>query len=315
MRATDRRATEAISAYLARVSGAPDAEAMASVIGAATRAAGCALSVADEQYVWGAGAGEWARYQVDFGGEPQGVLAVAPASVGPLPNLVAALGAPLLAVRFAVETERLRRAGDADARKLIDHRWRATVEMEQERRSLERDLHDGAQHHLVALRMMLALAEHSHEAIRERLPDLLTRLDTAERVLVDTAAGVLPLALADDGLAAGLAAELDDHDDVTLDIGDLRRTYSPVVEAAVYFTCLEAVNNAHKHAPGASISVKVGDSDRGLEFAVSDTGPGFADPAQAAGMHDLRSRITAVSGEINISSSSTGTTVSGYVPR
>lgn len=313
VRARERRALEAISTYVANVGATLDLRAIAATVGNATGAAGCAVHIAGESYVWGNGSESWVEHQVTYGGELQGVLALAPESVGKVPAVAAVLGAPFAVLRLATETDRLRRAGDALARQFIDDRWRATTEMEEERRTLERDLHDGVQHHLVALQLALGLVEESRDAIRERLPDLLTRLDTAERVLADTAAGVLPLALASDGLAVGLAAELANAD-VTLDVTGLRRRRAPEIEAAVYFSCLEAVNNAHKHAPGASVTVTVRDRPHGIEFAVTDTGPGFTESAKASGLHNLTARIEAVGGVIEIYSASTGTTILGRVP-
>lgn len=313
MRARDRHIAEAISTYLVRVGPLAEPRALAGVVGAAAGATGCALTVAGERYQWGDGTA-WLDHVITYAGQPQGVLSVAPESVGPLTSVVAVLGAPLAAARLAAETDRLRREGDVAARELIDDRWRAAAEMEQERRSLERDLHDGAQHHLVALRMSLALVEHTG-GTRERVTDLLARLDTAERVLVDTAAGVLPITLVSDGLAAALTTELANHEDVTLDISGLRRRYPSVVESAVYFVCLEAVNNAHKHAPGAQITVTARDSYRGLQFAVTDTGPGFTGPAPKSGLHNLSTRAAAVGGTLEISSApGRGTTVTGFVP-
>lgn len=305
MRARERRVIEAVAA---RLTPEPDPRALASVIGQAAGATGCALTVAGERYQWGDGE-TWHEHVVTYGGEPQGVLAVAPAS--PLPGVAAVLGAPLAVVRLTIETDRLRRQGDAAARALVDDRWRAAAEMEQERRGLERDLHDGAQHHLVALRMSLALAEHRGGDVA----DLLARLDTAERVLVDTAAGVLPVALVVGGLAAALKAELANHADVVLEIDGLRRRYPAVVESAVYFVCLEAVNNAHKHAPGARITVSARDSYRGLEFTVTDDGPGFVASPASASLHNLATRASAVGGTVEVSSTpGAGTTVSGFVP-
>jgi signal transduction histidine kinase len=310
VRARERRVIEAVSPHLGP---SPDPRILAWVIGTAAGATGCALVIADERYQWGVG-GPWAEQPVTYGGEQQGVLAVAPESVGPLPGVAAVLGAPLAVVRLAVETDRLRRAGDAAARQLVDDRWRAAAEMEQERRGLERDLHDGAQHHLVALKMSLALVEHAG-GDPERVADLLSRLDTAERVLVDTAAGVLPVALVTQGLAVALRAELGGHSDVSLDISELRRRYPAVVESAVYFVCLEAVNNAHKHAAGAAITVSARDSYRGLEFAVVDTGPGFVVSPAASGLNNLVTRISAVGGVVDVSSApGEGTSVRGFVP-
>ncbi|TDV44934.1 histidine kinase/DNA gyrase B/HSP90-like ATPase [Actinophytocola oryzae] len=288
----------------------PDPRVLTSVIGSAAGATGCALTVAGERFQWGDG-DAWVSFQVTYDGEAQGTLDLAPASVGPMPEVVAVLGAPLALVRLRIETEQLRRAGDSAARQLVDDRWRAAAEMEQERRGLERDLHDGAQHHLVALRMAFAIAEHSGGSV----DDLLSRLDTAERVLVDTAAGVLPVALVSQGLAAALKAELANHDDVALDIDGLRRRYPAVVESAVYFVCMEAVNNAHKHASGAHITVSARDSYRGLEFAVTDDGPGFVVSATGSGLHNLTERAGAVGGTVEVSSTpGEGTTVQGFVP-
>lgn len=310
VRARERRVIDAVAACLGTQ---PDPGALASVIGTVAGATGCALTFAGERYRWGDG-DTWFEHVVTYGGEPQGVLAIAPESAGPLPGVAAMLGLPLALARLEVVTDRLRREGDVAAHELVDDRWRAAAEMEQERRGLERDLHDGAQHHLVALRMSFALVEHAGGA-PDKVADLLARLDAAERVLVNTAAGVLPVALVTGGLAAALTAELASHDDVNLHIGGLRRRYPAVVESAVYFVCMEAVNNAHKHAPGAQITVTAWDGYRGLEFAVTDTGPGFVVSPKSSGLLNLRARAQAVGGSVEIRSTpGTGTSVVGLIP-
>ncbi|MEV0696840.1 ATP-binding protein [Saccharopolyspora sp. NPDC050389] len=316
MRAQEKQAIEAVSDHLANLQRAPDPHALARVIGTTLGATGCALTIAGDCYRWGHGAGPWLEHTVEYGGQPQGILAVAPESAGPVAALAAVLGAPLAEVRLAAETDRLRRDGDAAAHELVDDRWRATVEMEQERRGLERDLHDGAQHHLVALRMALALVEHAGAATEQRLDTLMSKLDTAEKVLVGTAAGILPIALATEGLAAALKAELAGHEDVMLNTAGLRHRYAPLVESTVYFACLEAVNNAHKHAPGASIAATVRDSHLGLEFVVSDDGPGFTVTALNSGLPNLSARLATVGGTVTIRSApGRGTTITGFVPR
>lgn len=317
MRNRERRVAEAITGYLAWNGHAPDPRALARVVGEAAGATGCALVVGGHRFRWGDDAGPWLEHEVVHGGVVCGVLAVTPESVGPLPGVAAVLGAPVAAIALAAETDRLRRDGDASARALVDDRWRAAAEMEAERRGLERDLHDGAQHNLVALRMSLALAEHAIEAGagRERVADLLAQLEKAERVLVDTAAGILPAALVAGGLAAGLRAELARHDHVALDIAGLRRRYPAAVESAVYFVVLEAVNNAHKHAEGARITVSVRDGYQGLEFTVADDGPGFAMTTPNAGLPNLTARAASVGGAVEIRSApGAGTSVSGVVP-
>lgn len=315
MNARERRAAEAITAHLARTRGVPDAGELARVVGTASGAAGCALTVAGVRHQWGDGADPWLEHPVRYGGEDQALLAVTPESAGPLTAVAAMLGAPVAIARLEAETGRLRDAGDSAARELAADRWRAAVEMEAERRGLERDLHDGAQHHLVALRMAISVAEYAGSEAEDHLPGLLARLDTAEQVLIDTAAGVLPVALASHGLAVALDAELAGHTDVRLDTGGLRRRYPPPVESAVYFSCLEAVNNAHKHAPGSGVTVTARDSNGGLEFAVADSGPGFAAPVQNSGLDNLSARVAAVGGTVEISSApGRGTAVRGFVP-
>ncbi|MDT8911654.1 ATP-binding protein [Amycolatopsis sp. PS_44_ISF1] len=313
MRAREKRAIHRVADYLAEAGAAPHPAILAELIGTGLGAAGCELSIGTERHRWGRDAGSWWQRPVAHGGERHGALAVSPASLGPLPRLVAVLGAPLALVDLVTAVDRARRAADAAAGELIDERWRAIVELEQERRALERDLHDGAQHQLVALRLALALAGATDDpAWRVALLD---RVDTAHRVIRDTAAGILPLALAADGLAAGLAAEFSGLDDVVLHLADLRRRYSPAVESTVYFTCLEAVNNAHKHAPGARIGVTVRDTGSGVEFVVTDTGAGFTDRSPHSGLHNLAARASAVGGVVTVRSApGRGTTVTGLLP-
>ena len=305
MHTRERRVAEAITAYLARDD--PDPRELARAIGEAAGATGCAIIVGTQRFQWGDG-DDWMEQEIPDGG----VLAVTP-SPGPMPVAVAVLRTPVTAIRLAEETDRLRRDGDAAARALVDDRWRAAAEMEQERRGLERDLHDGAQHNLVALRMSLALAEHA--AGTDRIAELVAQLENTERVLVDTAAGILPRVLVTSGLAAALRTELARHATVTLDIAALRRRYPTPVEAAVYFVVLEAVNNARKHAPGARITVTVGDNYQGLEFTVTDDGPGFAMAAPNAGLPNLAARAASVGGAVEVRSApGAGTTVTGVVP-
>jgi signal transduction histidine kinase len=314
----ERQVVDAVAAQLG-VLAEPTPRALAELVGTATGAAACALTVADERHQWGDGPGPWFEHAITYDGELQGLLAITPESAaGPLPAVAAMLGAPIAVARLEIETDRLRREGDAAARELIDDRWRAAAEMEQERRGLERDLHDGAQHHLVALRMSLALVEHAIATgggTHDQVGKLLERLEAAERVLLDTAAGVLPVELVNNGLTAALTTELASHTDVTLDIAELRRRYPAVVESAVYFTCLEAVNNAHKHAQGARITVSVRDSYRGLEFAVTDTGAGFDVSAATSVLRNLTVRASDVGGSVAVDSApGRGTQVTGFVP-
>ncbi|MER5337449.1 ATP-binding protein [Micromonospora sp. NPDC002717] len=202
---------------------------------------------------------------------------------------------------------------------LADARLRAAGEMEHQRHQLERDLHDGAQHHMVALQMSLAMVEHqlgagnAAEAGRhlDRLRELLA---STEEVLHTTATGLLA-PLADHGLVTALAARLGTLDTVTLDIDPqlAGHRYPPAVETAVYLACLEAVSNAHKHAPGAAVTLTLRTSPRGLSFEVADTGPGF-DTDGRMPLRQLAARLASVDGTLTVRSSpTTGTRVSGFV--
>ncbi|MFT7839918.1 histidine kinase [Saccharothrix sp. BKS2] len=318
-RGREKQAIEALVAHLEH--GAVDPARLAGVIGAAVGAAGCAVTVDGERFAWGAGGGAWWGATVEHGGEVQGELALTPEPAGPLSELVAALGPVLAAARSARQVERSSREADAAARELADGRWRAAAEMDLRRRDLERNLHDGVQHHLVVLRMSVALIEHAlatgaDDTARQRLDELGARLDATERLMISTASGILPVALVTDGLAAALRAELAQHEDVALDLDDALPRHPEAVESAVYFICLEAVNNSRKHAPGSSITVAVRDTAEGLWFETRDDGPGFGELPEHAGLHNLVTRAAAVGGTLRIRSApGAGTAVTGLVPR
>ncbi|WP_306750800.1 sensor histidine kinase [Saccharothrix yanglingensis] len=324
MRRRDRddRGVKGIVDHLASCGDrSPDLRGLAEVIGRSVGARACALTVDGRRLTWGVAGTTWWGTAVQHGGEVQGALAVSPGSMGPLPGVAAAVGPLFAEARLAADADRLRRAGDAAVRELADGRWRAAAEMDRERRAAERDLHDGAQHHLVALRMSVALMEHAvatgdEEKARELPARFSARLDEAEQLVVRTASGILPVALVAKGLAPALAEELDGHDDVRLDVDPALRRYPGPAESAVFFVCLEAVSNARKHAPGAPIRVSLRETGAGLGFEVRDGGPGFGELPPDAGLHHLTSRMAAVGGTVRIASApGKGTSVIGSVPR
>ncbi|WP_432842810.1 sensor histidine kinase [Dactylosporangium sp. CA-092794] len=265
-----------------------------------------------------------AQVRLKLGGQPLGEVRTQPPAAAQRlrdwPELLAVtrlLAAELHARLRADDAEQLRRSGAAQ---LADARLRAAGDMERQRYRLERDLHDGAQHHMVALQMSLALVEHQigtgdrAEAARhlQRLKELLA---STEEVLHSTATGLLALPLADHGLVTALAARLGTLDALTLDIDPLLtgRRYPPEVEATVYLACLEAVSNAHKHVPGAKVTLTLRTSARGLSFDVTDTGPGF-DVSGPMPLRRLAERLATVGGTLTVRSSpAAGTRVSGFV--
>lgn len=233
------------------------------------------------------------------------------------------LGVVLHSMLSRREVERQAEAARRYAAALGETRRATVAEHLAERWRLERNLHDGAQHHLVALRVNVGLLEHSlatgnGSAARERLAQLGRLLDITERGLVATAAGVLPPALVVSGLLAGFATELRTMAvRVEAEQAVRARRYPLRVEVAVFFACLEAVNNATKHAPGAAVLIRLEHTYRGLAFGVLDDGPGV-DPTilgRGSGLRMLADRIAAAGGALELlSTPGKGTTVRGFIP-
>ncbi|CAM02585.1 histidine kinase [Saccharopolyspora erythraea NRRL 2338] len=340
-----RPAPAAVLTQVADLSGAtdhPDLAELAKVVARGLGAAYCRLTVrlpelGDRAYQWPDELGELAEpvtLPVHYGGEEVGVLTVDRTSVTSVPeersrlldDLVSLLGPVLHNSRLGIELEHQLHTALRHAEEIAASRRRATADMDSERRTLERNLHDGAQHHLVALRMTMGLAEHelthgAAESARERLGQVIAQVNGTRKVLASTAAGVFPVVLADHGLLPALSAELAEAgSDVMIDIDESvgERRFPLAVETAVYFTCLEAVNNAFKHAPEATVRVRVRNEYRGLAFTVTDDGPGF-DTARSEGagrgLHNLADRANAVGGTVTVRSApNEGTTVEGFIP-
>ena len=219
---------------------------------------------------------------------------------------------------FNAMTERLA-AHDADLR---ESRARIVTAADESRRQVERDLHDGAQQYLVLMELKLGLARRAIEADPAKAADILdeARGDLAHALteLRDLAHGLYPAVLETDGLAAALRAAGERSSlPVTVASDGLGRAESEV-EAAVYFCCLEAMQNAGKHAgEGASIAVTLGTSDGRLRFTVADDGRGYDTEALGTshGLQNMADRIGALGGELAIESTpGRGTTVAGSVP-
>ncbi len=194
------------------------------------------------------------------------------------------------------------------------------------RRGLERDLHDGAQTRLVALRMGLAMAGTELVAaedaqLRSRLQDrfeqLGTEVDEAIRELRVLTHGLRPPVLESDGVVAALRAATRGLPAAVDVAGDGVGRLPPPVESAIYFACLEAVKNAASHAAARRIGVSLHRSGDELRFAVEDDGDGF-DRARAAAGHglvNLEDRIGGLGGTLTVSTApGRGTRVEGVVP-
>jgi PAS domain S-box-containing protein len=222
----------------------------------------------------------------------------------------------------ALENQRLDAELRSSLRELGESRARITSAADKERQRIERDLHDGAQQRLVAVGIKLALARERSEANphdgEELLREVGSDVDEALAEVRALARGVYPSQLADRGLADALRfATEGGHLEVRVSADGLGR-YPQEIESAVYFCCLEALQNAAKHAEGATavgVTFANGDDEQ-LSFEVIDDGPGLPERIEnGAGLDNMRDRIAAVGGSLEIASAAGGgTRVHGLVP-
>lgn len=200
-------------------------------------------------------------------------------------------------------------------------RQRLVAAQDEERRRLERNIHDGAQQQLVALAVKLRLARTMTDRDAEKAKELLAQLqgeaqDALEN-LRDLARGIYPPLLADKGLPAALEAQARKVPfPVRVEPNGVGR-YSADAEATAYFCVLEALQNAAKYAEASSATVRLSRDDGHLVFAVIDDGRGF-DPATTragSGLQNMTDRLEAVGGSLRIESEpGRGTTVTGRIP-
>jgi signal transduction histidine kinase len=200
-------------------------------------------------------------------------------------------------------------------------RQRLVAAQDEERRRIERNLHDGAQQQLVALAVQLRLAEQMVGRDVEKERALIRRLQNAANEaldeLRDLARGIYPPLLADKGLEAALEAQArKSPTPVVVETGPLGR-YARDVESAVYFCALEALNNVSKYADASRAIVRLAQSNGQLTFSVTDDGRGF-DPAttgRGTGLQGIADRLDAIGGAFEIvTAPGSGTTVTGRVP-
>ena len=198
-------------------------------------------------------------------------------------------------------------------------RQRLVAEANHARRRLERDLHDGAQQQLVALKVKLSLAQRltTQEKVKQFLTQLQAEADDALQTLRDLARGIYPPLLADKGLGTALVAQ---GNKASLDV-EVRAEgvgrYPQEVEAAVYFCCLEALQNISKYAGPCEVVITLTDSGGNLTFEVRDNGCGFdaAVSKKGHGLQNMSDRVDALGGEISVfSTPGEGTTVTGRIP-
>jgi signal transduction histidine kinase len=205
--------------------------------------------------------------------------------------------------------------------RLSESETRGAVAARDERQRIERDLHDGAQQRLVALRVNIALlAERLNGDSPDRAGELVALATQVERTIDDVrslAHQPYPDVLAREGLVEALRSAATGAPVRTSVVSNGIGRFEREVETTVYFSCLEAVQNAIKHAHGIShISILLSADDR-LRFEVRDDGAGFPEgpPAHGAGLANITERLASVGGRLRIASEpGHGTSVVGVIP-
>ncbi len=199
---------------------------------------------------------------------------------------------------------------EKQAEELRRSRQRLVGVQDEERRRIERDLHDGVQQQLVALAARLRRASMATPAdARRLLEQLAPEAEEAVFALQDLARGIFPSVLADRGLAAALrtqAARMPVAIRVEAEPSLAGRRFDRELEAALYFVALEATTNAHKHAPGAAVTISLRGAENGRRFVleVHDDGPGFKQrlASQGTGLQNMKDRMAAIGGDLAIDS-------------
>src|SRR3954454_5316177 len=202
---------------------------------------------------------------------------------------------------------------------LRSSRQRLVATQHAERRRLERMIHDGAQHDLVALRMKLGLAERKAGPTRAVLAVLLAELrDDTGRALENIrhlSRGLYPPLLESQGLTSALTAHAR-RLPLRVDVLGGPQRFTRGIETAVYFCCVEALQNTIKHAAADRAGIRLCCADGRLQVSVRDNGQGFDPDACRAGMglQNLTDRVEALTGTLHIASGDTGTTITTDIP-
>jgi signal transduction histidine kinase len=258
---------------------------------------------------------ERAVTEVQRGGRRIAVLIHDPA-LDDEPELVASAGA---AAALALENERLQAELRARLEELHASRARIVEAADDERRRIERDLHDGTQQRLVSIAMTLGLAgsrlEHDPAAVGPLLDQARAALSDALSELRELSQGIHPGILSERGLRAALE-ELAYGTRVALELDvDLPDRLPEPVEAAAYFVVSEALTNVTKHAEASSVRVRVARANGCAVVEVADDGIGGADGARGTGLRGLGDRVDALGGRLVVlSPAGRGTVLQAEIP-
>ena len=223
--------------------------------------------------------------------------------------------------QMSLQNQRLETELRSSLRELQASRSRIASAADAERRRIERDLHDGAQQRLLGLAIELELAgelvTQDADGGTQRLHELVEDLNEAMADIRSLASGLYPSLLLERGLVEALSEAAGACRVPTTLTAESVGRYAPEIEGAVYFCCREALQNAAKHAQGATaVVVKLWEADA-VHFEVRDNGAGLPQghEGEGAGITNMRDRIGAMGGTLAIESHpGAGTCVAGAVP-
>jgi signal transduction histidine kinase len=254
--------------------------------------------------------------RLEHDGRPLAVL-IHDVSLLEEPELVESAGA---AARLALENARLHAEVQAQLAKVKASRARIVAAADEQRRRLERDLHDGAQQRLVALALELRRAHRrlgpdADPELARLLAGAAEELHVAVQELRELAGGILPPVLAQSGLAAALQA-LANRAPLPVTVGGVPERLPPELEVTAYFVVSEALANVVKHARASRASIAVTRRNGSLVVEVADDGVGGADAdGDGSGLRGLADRVEALGGRLVVDSpTGEGTRVIGELP-
>jgi signal transduction histidine kinase len=230
--------------------------------------------------------------------------------------------ATVSATGLAIENARLYATMQDNLEKIRTSRLHLAQTAFDERQRIQRDLHDYGQHRFVKVLMSLSEASRQHAKTDVGMPEVATtircahaELTDAIRALRELTQGIYPAVLLDQGLAAAVENLVDRAPlPVNATVPDSR--WPKHVEITTYFVISEALTNVYKHANASQATVHVHDRGQQLIAEIADDGRGRAQLGAGFGLTNLRHRVEAVGGRLDVRSEpGKGTTVIAFLPR
>ncbi len=252
---------------------------------------------------------------LEYEGQPLAALVHDPSLLDE-PKLVRAAGA---AARLALENARLHADIRAQLTNVQQSRVRIVQAADDERRRIERDLHDGAQQRLVALALELRTFQRHFDGpadadVDRVLAAAVGELQAAVTDLRELARGVHPAILTEEGLAAALES-LSSRTAVPISLETFEGRLPPQVEATAYFVACEALANTLKYAHATSVRIAARRTNGTLVVEIEDDGVGGARIEEGGGLRGLADRVEALGGSLTVESAAAGgTRIVGEMP-